>query len=121
MSRAFRDAFTQLLCPSIHRARQDPLPSPTNQSRKKSHNNNNNHELNNANIVMKNSNVEILPPSAVILNATTAETPISLTPSATPQHTNSEEKKDSTVTLGKQRVLFRDDVNVPTNPRFTDL
>ena len=48
----------------------------------------------------------------MILNATTAETP---------RHTNSDEKKNSIVTLGKQRVLFRDDVNISTNTRFTDL
>ena len=59
MSRAFRDAFTQLLCPSINQSRQDSLPLPTTQFIQKPHNNNNNHEINDANIVMNNSNIEI--------------------------------------------------------------
>jgi hypothetical protein len=121
MSRAFRDAFTQLLCPSINRSRQEQLPSPATQLIKKPHNNNNNHELNDADLVMKNTNIEIRPPSTVILSTKTAETPLSLTPSTTPRHSNNDEKKNSIVTLGKQRVLFRDDVNVSTNTRFTDL
>ncbi len=120
MSRAFRDAFTKLLCPSINRSRQDSLPTSAPQLIKKPHNNNNNHELNNTNIVMKNTNIEIQPSSTVILSATTAETPLSVTPPVT-HHTNNDEEKNSIVTLGKQRVLFRDDVNIPTTTRFTDL
>lgn len=128
MSRAFRDAFTQLLCPSINRPRRERIPStaaalqltikPSNA------NDNNNHhhfELNNTSIAMKNDDVEILPSSTVILNATTAETPLSLTPSTTHQLKNNNGKKSSVTSLGKQRVLFRDDVNASTNTKFTDL
>lgn len=124
MSRAFRDAFTQLLCPSINRSRHERIQSaaavPAQLTTSPSNINNNNYhhhfELNN-----KNPDIEILPSSTVILNNTTAETPMSLTPSTTPRHTTSEEKKSSIVSLGKQRVLFRDDINTSTNTKFTDL
>jgi hypothetical protein len=123
MSRAFRDAFTQLLCPALNRSRQEGIPTTSPQLIiKPPNNNNNNHhlELNNTNIVMKNSEIEILPSSTVILNTTTAETPSSLTPLKN-RHMNNDGKKSSIVSLGKQRVLFRDDINRSANTRFTDL
>jgi hypothetical protein len=124
MSRAFRDAFTQLLCPSIHHSRQERIASATTQLIPKLNNNNDNHshiELNHTNIEMRNTSIELLPPSTVILNATTAETPMSLTPTMTPCHVINDRKKNSVSSLGKQRVLFRDDINTSTNTKFTDL
>ncbi len=123
MSRAFRDAFTQLLCPSMHRSRHERTPSTaTHLIARTSKNNNNNHlELNNRNSAIKNTNIELLPASTVILNNTTAETSMSLTPSASPYHNNNDKKKRSILSFGKQRVLFRDDVNTSTNTKFTDL
>jgi hypothetical protein len=126
MSRAFRNAFTQLLCPSLNRSRQEGIPTTSPQLITKppntnNNNNNNNHlELNNTNIVMKNSEIEILPSSTVILNTTTAEPPLSLTPLKN-CYMNNDGKKSSIVSLGKQRVLFRDDINRSANTRFTDL
>jgi len=127
MSRAFRDAFTQLLCPSIHQSREERIPStaaPPQSSTKPSNNNNdNNHhfELNDTNVVIKNDEIEILPSSTVILNATTAETPMSLTPPKTLRHMNNYRKKNPIVSFGKQRVVFRDDVDISTNTKYTDL
>jgi len=131
MSRAFRDAFTQLLCPSINRSRVERLSSATIQLNIKSLNNikninsndkNNDHfELNNTNTAMKNVDIEIVPTSTVILNATTAETPMSTTPSLTPRHSSIDEKKSSIASLGKQRVVFRDEISTSTNTKFTDL
>ena len=123
MSRAFRDAFTQLLCPSVYRSRQERIPSATTQLIPKlNHNNSHNHlEVNHTNIEMKNTSMEILPPSSVILNATIAETPMFLTPTTTPCHIVNDGKKNSISSLGKQRVLFRDDINTSTNTKFTDL
>jgi hypothetical protein len=127
MSRAFRDAFTQLLCPSIHRLREERIPStaalPQLSIKPSTNNNNNNHhfELNDTSIVMKNDEIEILPSSTVILNATTAETPMSSTPPKTLRHMNNDKKKNPIVSFGKQRVVFRDDVDTSTNTRYTDL
>ncbi len=119
MSRAFREAFTQLLCPSIGRLEQERLqPVQAKLILKPYHNNNNNDDHNFELKNMKNADIEILPSSTVILNAKTAETPKS---STTIHHRNNDEKKSSIVSLGKQRVLFRDDVNKSTNTRFTDL
>ena len=121
MSRAFRDAFTQLICQSINRSRQERLPLQVPQLISKPYNNNNNRfELNNTSAAMNNTCIEILPPSTVILNPTTTETPMSLTPSTTPCHIISDGKKHSICSLGKQ-VLFRNDVNTSTNTKFTDL
>ena len=124
MSRAFRDAFTQLLCPPIIRTRQERIPSGTTQLIHKQHyNNNNNHHLdvNHTNIEMKNTSIELLPPPTVILNNTTTETPTSLSPIITSHHIVNDGKKNSMTSLGKQRVLFRDDINTSTNTKFTDL
>lgn len=126
MSRAFRDAFTQLLCPSINQSRQEPAqtaPSPLIAKPPPSSNNNSHYqlELSNSNLALKNMNNENHPSSTVILNATTADTFVSLTPTNSPRHSNNDEKKSSIVSVGKQRVLFRDDVTPTTNNRYTDL
>jgi hypothetical protein len=129
MSRAFRDAFTKLLCPSWNRSQEEQvLSTPTQYMTKhyhnNNHNNNDNHshfELNDTNIERKNPDIEILTPSTVILNQTTAEVPMSLTPMEAPRHPNNIGKKHSVGSTGKQRVLFHDDVNNSTNTKFTDL
>jgi hypothetical protein len=117
MSRAFRDAFTKLLCPSINPSRQERLPSATTQLLTKPHKNNNN----NNNFELHKTNTEILPSSTVILNATTAETSMSITPSITSSHIIDDKKKNSMVLLAKPRVLFRDDISSSTNSKSTDL
>ena len=126
MSRAFRDAFTKLLCPSWNRSREEQvLSTPTQYMTKHYHNNNNDShshfELNNANVERKIPNIEMLPSATVILNQTTAETPMSLTPMETPRHLNNVGKKHSISSPGKQRVVFHGDVNNSTNTKFTDL
>ena len=126
MSRAFRDAFTQLLCPSINQSSQAPVQTNPSPIIGKSHQNNSNShhqmEMSNSNLALKNVDHENPPSSTVILNATTADTLVSLTPSNSPRHSNNDEKKSSIVSVGKQRVLFRDDVTPSTtNRRYTDL
>ncbi|CAF0730191.1 unnamed protein product [Rotaria sordida] len=125
MSRAFRDAFTELLCPSKHRSGQSGLPpSTTTRLIIKSYNNNDNYdhlELNDTNIEMKNSHIKIEHPSTVIFNQTTAEPFIPLTPSMTSLHVTHNGKKPSTDSLSKHHVLFRDDVPSSANMKFTDL
>jgi len=116
MSRAFRDAFTQLLCPSIHQSREERLPSTATQLLTKPHKNNNNN-----NFELHKTNNEILPSSTVILNTTTAETSMSITPSITASHIIDDRKKNSMVLLAKPRVLFRDDISSSTNSKSTDL
>jgi len=116
MSRAFRDAFTKLLCPSINQSRQERLPSTATQLLTKPHKNNNNN-----NFELHKTNNEILPSSTVILNTTTAETSMSITPSITASHIIDDRKKNSMVLLAKPRVLFRDDISSSTNSKSTDL
>jgi len=116
MSRAFRDAFTKLLCPSINQSRQERLPSTATQLLTKPHKNNNNN-----NFELHKTNNEILPSSTVILNATTAETSMSITPSITASHIIDDRKKDSIVLLAKPRVLFRDDISSSKTSKSTDL
>ncbi|CAF0907543.1 unnamed protein product [Adineta steineri] len=121
MSRAFRDAFTKLLCPSINQSRQERLPSATTQLIAKSHHINNNFELSKTYIETKHTDMESLPSPTVILNATTAETSMSITPSITPCHIINDGKTSSIISLGKQHVVFHDDINSSTNTKFTDL
>lgn len=126
MSRAFRDAFTKLLCPSWNRSRDEQvLSTPTQYMTKHYQNNNNdNHshfELNDTNTELRIPDIEMLPSSTVILNQTTAETPMSLTPMETPRHLNNIVKKHSIGSPSKQRVPFHDDVNNSTSTKFTDL
>jgi hypothetical protein len=117
MSRAFRDAFTKLLCPSINQSRQERLPSTATQLLTKPHKNNNN----NNNFELHKTNNEILPSSTVILNTTTAETSMSVTPSINASHIIDNRKKDSIVLLAKPRVLFRDDISSSKTSKSTDL
>lgn len=126
MSRAFRDAFTQLLCPSINQSSQAPVQTNPSPIMGRSHQNNSNShhqiEMSNSNLALRSVDHENQPSSTVILNTTTADTLVSLTPSNSPRHSNNDEKKSSIVSVGKQRVLFRDDVTTPTtNRRYTDL
>ncbi|CAF2506767.1 unnamed protein product [Rotaria sp. Silwood2] len=124
MSRAFREAFTELVCPSKIQSRQSRLPSTTRLITKP-YNNNDNHnhlEINNANIEMKNSKIKIQPPSTVIFNHTTTEAFIPLTPSMTSLHINYNGKKHSTDSINEQHVLFRDDLPTSTTTmKFSDL
>ncbi|UJR35942.1 hypothetical protein I4U23_028683 [Adineta vaga] len=115
MSRAFRDAFTKLLCPAINQTRQSRLPSTT-QLLSKSHHNNN-FELSKTNFETKHTDIGIHPSPTVILNSPTAETSMS----TTPLHTNNDGKKDSIVSLSKQHHLFRDTIDSTTHAKSTDL
>jgi len=108
MSRAFRDAFTELLCPVLFRSRQERSPSNAVQLTTKlstTNNNNNNHHHHHQQLVELNNNHQTdminQSRSSVIYNNTTAETPLS-SPTTTA-------KKSSIHSLGKQRVIFSDD------------
>jgi hypothetical protein len=113
MSRAFRDAFTKLVCPSFIEARQQRLQSiatpllgkqcPT--------------ITNNDQVEFNNTNIEKNRASSVILNVTTTELPMSLL--TTRNHTDS--NKNSMGTSEKLRVSFGDDTNQSTNTEFTHL
>lgn len=114
MSRAFRDAFTELLCPDSYRSRQERSPSnPVQLTSKLSTGNiNNNHQL--VDLTNKhNTDMINQPRSSVIHNNTTAETPLS-----SPKIPS---KKSSIHSLGKQRVIFSDDLNASKNIQSTDL
>ncbi|CAF1541232.1 unnamed protein product, partial [Adineta ricciae] len=115
MSRAFRDAFTKLLCPSINQPRRDRLPSATTQLLSKSQHNNN-FELSKTNFETRHTDFEIRPSSTVILNSMTAETAISTTPC----HTNDDRKKDSIVSLG-QHPTSHNKLESTTHAKSTDL
>ncbi|CAF0752811.1 unnamed protein product [Rotaria sp. Silwood1] len=123
MSRAFREAFTELVCPSKNQSRQSRLPSTTRLITKPYNNNDNyNHlEINNTNIEMKHSAIKIQPPSTVIFNQTTNEALIPLTPSMTSLHLNHNGKKPSTDSISKQHVIFRNDFPISATTKFSDL
>ena len=107
MSRAFRDAFTELLCPVLFRSRQERSPSNAVQLTTKlstTNNNNNNHHHHQQLVELNNNHQTDMinqSRSSVIYNNTTAETPLS-SPTTTA-------KKSSIHSLGKQRVIFSDD------------
>jgi len=103
MSRAFRDAFTKLLCASFISNNQQRLQSiATPLLAKQSDGITNNKELRNSHIRA----------STVILNSTTNEIPMtSLTP-----RTSYDIKKYSMGSLEQTSVLFsEDDINQPKN------
>jgi len=113
MSRAFRDAFTKLVCPSFIEARQQRLQSiatpllgkqcPT--------------ITNNDQVEFNNTNIEKSRASSVILNVTTTELPMSLLTT----RNNTDSNKNSIGTSEKLRVSFGDDTNQSTNTEFTHL
>ncbi|CAF1534233.1 unnamed protein product, partial [Adineta ricciae] len=115
MSRAFRDAFTKLLCPSINQPRRDRLPSATTQLLSKSQHNNN-FELSKTNFETRHTDFEIRPSPTVILNSMTAETAISTAPC----HTNDDRKKDSIVSLD-QHLSSHNKLESTTHAKSTDL
>lgn len=125
MSRAFRDAFTQLLCPSKNQSRQIRLHS-TAATRliNKQYNNDDNYNdfENNTNIEMKNSDIKSQPPSSVIINHTTADALAPSKQSINYLHINNNEQRNVSNLIVKQHVLFRDDaMTSKKNKRFSDL
>jgi hypothetical protein len=111
MSRAFRDAFTKLLCASLINTREKRLQSIGTPLLAKHCG-----AITN-NIELETVRIEIMPASSVILNSTTNEKPII---SLTPRNSN-DIKKNSIGSLDKPRVLFSDDVHQSTNMKLTDL
>jgi hypothetical protein len=123
MSRAFRDAFTKLLCPSFIGARQQRLQSIATPLLTKQGGtiiNNDQFELNNTNLETKSPNITLVPPTSVILNITKDDMQRSSCNSLTPRN-NHDMKKSSIGSTEKPRVSFGDDVNQSTNTKFTDL
>jgi hypothetical protein len=121
MSRAFRDAFTKLLCPSLIGARQERLQSlaaPLIGKQGHTTANNDQYELNHTIIEMKSPNMEINQASSVIFSGTTNElTMTSLTP-----RTSADLNRNSTGTIEKSpHVSFGDDGNQSTNTKLTHL
>lgn len=133
MSRAFRDAFTKLLCPSWNDSRQERMISSPTQCVTKpltnntNHNNNNNNN-NNPNTYFDRNETQMevksavcrttLPSSTVILNSTTNnnENVISTATSPTPADLHHSTKtKTSNHFLNKQRVLFHDDIRISSS------
>lgn len=110
MSRAFRDAFTKLLCPSIIGSRQQRLQSiatPLLAKQGTTMAANDQYELNNTNIESKSPNNGLNTASTVILNSTNNELRIA---SLNPRDCT-DLNRTSTGPLEKPRVSFGDDVN----------
>ena len=118
MSRAFRDAFTKLLCPAVIGVRQERLQSiatPLLGKQGGAMTTNDQLELNNTHLVAQAPNNEGIPSSSsVILSPTTNELPMS---SLTPRNSY-DTKKNSTGTSEKPRVSFGDDITQPANTKF---
>ena len=117
MSRAFRDAFTKLLCPSYIGSRQQRLQSiatPLLGKPSATTANNDQFELNNTNVKTRNSHLDVQPLSTVILNPKTNELPISS--SLTPR-SSSDVNRNST----GLRVSFDDDETQSTHTKFTHI
>ncbi|CAF0970373.1 unnamed protein product [Rotaria sp. Silwood1] len=124
MSRAFRDAFTKLVCPSCVRIRQQRLQSiatPLIGKQCMTMANIDQLELNNTNMEIKNSNIEKIPLSSVILNSTTNKTYTSIYNNSLNHPNNNDIKKTSIGSVGKPSVSFGNDVTHVTNTQFMDL
>ena len=116
MSRAFREAFTKLLCPYLNRSTQDQLPSVATPSITKGFNNHDNDQnYNNANIEMKNSVIRVEPPPTVILNKTTSEISDLLTSSTVPHRMDNNTKRISFDPLEEHRLFVRADDSTPND------
>jgi hypothetical protein len=116
MSRAFRDAFTKLLCPSYIGSRQQRLQSiatPLLAKQCQTIANNDQFELNNINIETKTSNLGTKPTSSLILNPTSTN---ELSPSSLTRHSNDTNKNSMGL-----RVSFGDTTNQSTNAHHTNL
>jgi hypothetical protein len=126
MSRAFRDAFTKLLCPSLNESRQDGVQqSMPTQFVAKSYVNNNNQPthlpVNDANIELKDSDIKVLPSSTVILNEAPGETSLPSLLNDTSHHETSYGNKNLINSLNKARIPFHDDVHKTRHNKHTDL
>ncbi|UJR10109.1 hypothetical protein I4U23_014331 [Adineta vaga] len=112
MSRAFRDAFTRLLCASFLNTQQERLQSMAAPLLGKQC------LVVTNNTELKTSNMEpTMHASTVILNSPTNDIPMtSLTP-----HSSNDLKANSTGSVEKARVSFSDEVNQSTNMKRTDL
>jgi hypothetical protein len=116
MSRAFRDAFTKLLCPSYIGSRQQRLQSiatPLLGKPSSTMANNNQYELKNTNLEAKTSYLEVQPVSSVILIPKTNELPMS---SLTPRNSNDTNRNSMGL-----RVSFDDNETKSTNTKYTHL
>jgi hypothetical protein len=139
MSRAFRDAFTKLLCPSfigVRKQRLQSIATPLLTKPCGTMANNDQLELNNTNFETKTPNITIISPTSVILNLTTNDMYRSSCNSLSPRTSNdlnrsscnslsprnsNDMKKTSIGSLEKPRVSFGDDVNQSINTKSTDL
>jgi len=113
MSRAFRDAFTKLLCPTFSGPREQRLQSiaaPLIAKRSSAMVNTDQFELNNTNTGLNAS-------SSVILHSANNELAMS---SLIPQN-STELNKNSIGSIEKPRVSFGDDVNQSINTKLTHL
>ncbi|CAF2951039.1 unnamed protein product [Rotaria sp. Silwood2] len=123
MSRAFRDAFTKLVCPSCIRIRQQRLQSiatPLIGKQCAPMTNMDQLELNHTAIETKSSNIEKLPLPSVILNSTTKKTCMPACNSLD-YPINNDIKQTSVRSFGKPSVSFGDDVTQVTNTQLMDL
>jgi hypothetical protein len=115
MSRAFRDAFTKLLCPSYIGSRQQRLQSiatPLLGKPSPSMTKNEQFELNNTNFEPKTSHLEVRP---VILIPKTNELPMS---SLTPRSSSHNDVNRNSIGL---RVSFDDNETQSTHTKSTHL
>jgi hypothetical protein len=118
MSRAFRDAFTKLLCPSYIGSRQQRLHSiatPLLGKPSATTANNDQFELNNTNVKSRNSHLDVQPLSSVILTSKTNELPVSSS-SLTPRSSSDVNRHSAGL-----RVSFDDDETQSTHTKYTHL
>ncbi|CAF1457524.1 unnamed protein product [Rotaria magnacalcarata] len=123
MSRAFRDAFTKLICPSFVRIRQQhsqSIATPLITKKGGTMTTADQFELNHTSIKLNTSPVETAPPSSVIRNSTSNKTCMSSCNSLS-QRISNDMKKTPIGSLGKPSVSFGEDINQLNNKNFMDL
>ncbi|CAM2716460.1 unnamed protein product [Rotaria socialis] len=123
MSRAFRDAFTKLICPSFLRIRQERLQSvatPLITKKGGTMTTVDQLELNRTSVKLNTLHVETAPSSSVICNSTSNKTCMSSCNSLS-QRISNDMKKTSIGSLGKPNVSFGEDINQLNNKNFMDL
>lgn len=119
MSRAFRDAFTKLLCPSLIGTRQQRLQSiatPLLAKQCPTVINHDQYELNNTNLETKSPNNGLNTASTVILNTTPTN---ELRMSSLVPRDSADINRSSSGSIEKPRVSFDDDANQSANTKLT--
>ena len=140
MSRAFRDAFTKLLCPSWNETREDPVLTTQSQYNTKAatYNNNNKNnnngssnnninnnndedefELNDTKVELNSRTIGVSTSTTVILNAKATEPLGILKNSRTDGDIYG--KHTSNNPSNKQDALFHQDLHKSMNRKYTDL